>query len=184
MGATARAMHAQAMTAADDGLAAVEPAPSVTVATANDSVATITELLVANGAPRERAAPVAAAVLKYSARESVDPLLVVGIIGVENAELRDRARSSKGATGVMQVMPGWKREIHDCGEDLHDVDVNVCFGTRILRQALDEAPTVSRALRLYNGCRRGPRCERYAGAVFHRAGRAILLSRARKEEGR
>jgi soluble lytic murein transglycosylase-like protein len=143
-----------------------------------DSVRAVARLLTANGAPEERAGPVAAAVLKYSRLNALDPLLVVGIIGVENATLVNAARSGRGATGVMQVMPLWKRTIQDCGQNLRDVDVNVCFGTRILRLALDSSKSLRRALHRYNGCLGGVKCDRYAGAVFNRAGRALLIARA------
>jgi len=162
----------------------VAAADGVTVSTAAldsailaDSVALISELLAANGAPAERAAPAAAAIMKYTRLRGLDPLLVVGIIGVENATLTPRSRSHVGATGVMQVMPLWKRYIRDCGDDLRNVDVNVCFGTRILRIALDETKSVRDALLRYNGCVRTPGCQSYASAVFSRAGRAVLMSR-------
>lgn len=143
-----------------------------------DSLRLIAQLLVANGAPERRAGPVAAAVLKYARLRALDPLLVVGIIGVENAELVGRSRSRAGATGVMQVMPHWKRDIRDCGgDDLRDVHVNVCFATRVLRIALDASASVREALLRYNGCVRAPGCARYASAVFSQAGRAVLLSR-------
>ena len=143
----------------------------------DDSTQMIARLLVANGAPGGKAVPVAAAIMKYARLRDLDPLLIVGIIGVENAELKHDARSTHGATGVMQVMPRWKREIRGCGDDLHDVDVNVCFGTRILRMALDSTGSISKALLRYNGCRREERCG-YPSAVFSRAGRAVLLARA------
>lgn len=142
-----------------------------------DSVALITELLVANGATQARATPAAAAIMKYTRLRGLDPLLVVGIIGVENATLAPRSRSHVGASGVMQVMPFWKRYIRDCGDDLRNTDVNICFGTRILRIALDETKTVREALLRYNGCVRTPGCQAYASAVFSRAGRAVLMSR-------
>jgi soluble lytic murein transglycosylase-like protein len=142
-----------------------------------DSARTIARLLVANGAPDDKALPVAAAIMKYSRLRDLDPLLIVGIIGVENAELDEDARSSHGATGVMQVMPRWKRDIRSCGNDLRDVDVNVCFGTRILRMALDSTGSIRKALLRYNGCRRESKCK-YPSAVFSRAGRAVLLARA------
>ena len=142
-----------------------------------DSVRVIAELLAANGAPDHRARPAAAAIMKYSRLRALDPLLVVGIIGVENARLAPRARSGAGARGAMQVMPHWRKDIRDCGADLSDITVNICFGTRILRIALDETTSVRQALLRYNGCVRAPGCHTYASAVFSRAGQALLLSR-------
>ena len=143
-----------------------------------DSVELVARLLGANGAPADRAVPAAGAIMKYARIHRIDPLLLVGIIGVENATLTPRARSGVGAAGVMQVMPLWKQYIRDCGEDLRDVQVNVCFGTRILRIALNESKSVREALLRYNGCVRAPNCQAYASAVFSRAGRAVLLARA------
>ena len=146
-----------------------------------DSVGLIADLLSANGALRARALPAAAAIMKYARLRSLDPLLIVGIIGVENATLVPRARSRVGATGVMQVMPFWKKDIRDCGDDLWQVDVNVCFGTRILRIALDDSKTVREALLRYNGCVRSPNCHKYAAAVYSWAGRAVLMNRIAPE---
>jgi soluble lytic murein transglycosylase-like protein len=146
-----------------------------------DSVRLVTQLLTANGAPAERAAPAAAAIMKYARLHRLDPLLVVGIIGVENAALVPRARSRVGATGVMQVMPLWKRYITDCGDDLRRIEVNVCFGTRILRIALDETTSVRQALLRYNGCVRSPGCHAYPTSVFSWVGRALVLARAPDE---
>jgi soluble lytic murein transglycosylase-like protein len=162
---------------AGDGLATVDSARAAAPAASPDSVRLIARLLAANGAPFHRAQPAAHAILKYSRLRSLDPLLVVGIIGVENATLTPRARSGVGASGVMQVMPSWKRDIKDCGADLREVHTNVCFGTRILQLALRESTTVREALLRYNGCVRAPGCHRYAAAVFSQAGRAVVLSR-------
>lgn len=153
-----------------DSLAGAEPGTA-------DSVGVVARLLAANGAPHHRAAPTARAIMKYARQRSLDPLLIVGIIGVENAALVSRARSRVGAQGVMQVMPSWKRDIKECSGDLRDVYVNVCFGTRILQIALDASTSVREALLRYNGCVRTPGCHKYAAAVFSQAGRAVVLSR-------
>ncbi|HZF66536.1 MAG TPA: transglycosylase SLT domain-containing protein [Gemmatirosa sp.] len=142
-----------------------------------DSVRQVTRWLVANGAPEHRARPVARAVMTYSRMRGIDPLLVVGVIGVENAELVTRSRSRVGARGVMQVMPFWLKDIPQCGTDMHDVRVNVCLGTAVLRIALDASTSVREALLRYNGCVRTPGCSRYATAVFGRAGHAVLMTR-------
>ena len=162
--------------------AALAPIPDTTHALRDaaafaDSARLIANLLAANGAPRERAVPAATAIMKYARLRSLDPLLIVGIIGVENASLVSKARSKVGASGVMQVMPFWKKHIRDCGEDLRQVMVNVCFGTRILQIALNESKTVREALLRYNGCVRAPNCSKYAAAVFSAAGKAVLMSR-------
>jgi soluble lytic murein transglycosylase-like protein len=158
--------------------AATVAAPLVTDSAAlADSVRQVARWLVANGASEARARTVAAAVMHYARLRTLDPLLIVGIIGVENAALLPRARSRAGARGVMQVMPSWKRDIPDCGRDMHDVRVNVCLGTAVLRIALDASKTVREALLRYNGCVRAPGCNAYATAVFGRSGYALLMSR-------
>jgi soluble lytic murein transglycosylase-like protein len=156
-------------------------APRIEVATDSaalaDSVRQVARWLVANGASEARARTVAVAVMHYARLRTLDPLLIVGIIGVENAALVPRARSRAGARGVMQVMPSWKHDIPDCGRDMHDVRVNVCLGTAVLRIALDASKTVREALLRYNGCVRAPGCNAYATAVFGRSGYALLMSR-------
>lgn len=145
----------------------------------SEHVVAIARMLVANGAPRARAERVAPFIVRHARTQRLDPLLVVGIIGVENPELDIDAKSPGGrAVGVMQVSKGWKRDIRGCGSDLTDPDVNVCFGTRVLRIALDQTSTLSAALRRYNGCMHGVKCERYVRAVFRRAGRAALEGRS------
>lgn len=50
-----------------------------------------------------------------------------------------RAVSTAGARGMMQILPFWTRVnggalARKCGgTDLHNIDVNLCYGTRILR---------------------------------------------------
>ena len=168
------------------GAASPAPAPDTAhaardAATLADSARLIAKLLTANGAPRERAEPAATAIMKYARLRSLDPLLIVGIIGVENATLVAKSRSKVGASGVMQVMPFWKKHIRDCGDDLRQVMVNVCFGTRVLQIALSESKTVREALLRYNGCVRAPNCSKYAAAVFSAAGKAVLMSRLAME---
>ena len=177
---TARSSGAAAVTVPVLDTVPMVPAAAAPVAAPlpTDSVHLIAMLLTTNGASRERAVPAAAAIMKYARLHALDPLLVVGVIGVENASLKPRARSRVGARGVMQVMPSWRQDIRNCGDDLRLIQVNVCFGTRILRIALDESSSVREALLRYNGCVRTPGCHKYADAVFSWAGRALLLSRA------
>jgi soluble lytic murein transglycosylase-like protein len=77
----------------------------------------------------------------------------------------------------MQVMPSWKKDIRGCGNDMHDLRVNICLGTAVLRIALDASESVREALLRYNGCVRAKGCGVYATAVFGRAGYALLASR-------
>jgi soluble lytic murein transglycosylase-like protein len=168
---------ATAAAAADTTHLVPAAAPAADSTPPADSVRHVARLLVANGAPEHRATTVAAAVMKYARLRAIDPLLLVGVIGVENASLSPSARSRAGARGVMQVMPFWKKDIRGCGADMHDVNVNVCLGTAVLRIALDASRSVREALLRYNGCVRAPGCTKYATAVFGRAGHALLMTR-------
>jgi soluble lytic murein transglycosylase-like protein len=171
-----------ATAAAPDTARAATPSPHSEAAVADsaalvDSVRIIARWLVANGAPERRANGVAKLVMEFARLRALDPLLVVGVIGVENATLSPRARSRAGARGVMQVMPSWRKDIPGCGRDIHDLRVNVCLGTAVLRIALDASESVREALLRYNGCAHARGCAVYASAVFGRAGYALLASR-------
>lgn len=83
-------------------------------------------------------------VTHYAARHNLDPLLVQAIIRVES-RYNPSARSSKGALGLMQLMPDTARWISGhTGESLaddrslFDPDVNVRLGTAYLRELIDE----------------------------------------------
>jgi soluble lytic murein transglycosylase-like protein len=143
--------------------------------TAQDTIETLVSMLLVNGvkeeAKRERARSVAHAVKKYAARNGISPVLVVGVIAVENRELKPAIRNGSGAVGIMQVMPRWKRDIKDCGLNLRNIDTNICMGVRILKLSLTNRST-RKGLYRYNGCSRGEKsrtCRKYASAAFERA---------------
>lgn len=101
--------------------------------------------------------------------QGIPPALVVAIIQLES-EYNPAARSSAGATGLMQVMPAWPGVLrHRFGSDLTDATTNVRYGTWILRDALDDADGDTRgALLRYNGCRTGsntPTCFTYPDRI-------------------
>lgn len=118
---------------------------------------------------------IADALVDQARKENLDPVLLVGVLLTENAQLDPRARSSVSARGLMQVMP-----IHSgnwgCGsKDLFDVESNICHGVQILKQALHDAPNMRKALLRYNGCVRGrntPNCHTYDDKVLRHASRA------------
>ena len=127
--------------------------------------------LVRNGGSRFQAPRVATLLLLAAQRDDVDPRLLVGIVGVENPTLTPHARNPRsGATGLMQVMPLHVGRRDPCGTDLTDLGVNVCYGTRILRHAMQSTHDLRRALLRYNGCVRTPGCGRYFHDVLQRAG--------------
>jgi soluble lytic murein transglycosylase-like protein len=79
----------------------------------------------------------------------------------------------------MQVMPLWIGYWRGCGQNLYDIEANLCNGTRILawfmsRHGGDER----RALLGYNGCVRGtntPDCGKYPDKI------ASLRQQVRRE---
>ncbi|WKZ31888.1 MAG: lytic transglycosylase domain-containing protein [Thermodesulfobacteriota bacterium] len=72
------------------------------------------------------------ALLRYSSRYGLEPGLVAAIIKVESSG-NPFAVSSKGAQGLMQVMPFWKKELGVHGT-LFDIDNNINAGCRILAE--------------------------------------------------
>jgi hypothetical protein len=70
-----------------------------------------------------------------SARHDVDPRLVKAVIQVESS-FQPRARSSKGAMGLMQLMPATARRYQ--ARDVFDPRVNIETGARHLRTLLRE----------------------------------------------
>jgi soluble lytic murein transglycosylase-like protein len=71
---------------------------------------------------------------RHSASARLDPKLVQAVIQVESG-YNARARSNKGAMGLMQLMPGTAREL--AVSNPYDASQNVLGGTSYLRQLLD-----------------------------------------------
>lgn len=97
-------------------------------------------------------------VLKYSEMYDVDPNLVLAIIKVES-KFKSDALSSKGAIGLMQIMPStgvWaseKMKIEGFEEnDLYDYDTNIHIGTWYISSLIDEFDgDIRNAVASYNG---------------------------------
>jgi soluble lytic murein transglycosylase-like protein len=84
------------------------------------------------------------AILRYSNKYSLDPLLVTAVIEVESAA-RPWARSPSGALGLMQVMPYMIRPMGLAG-NASTVEANIEAGCRILAgniRRLGEADGIS-----------------------------------------
>lgn len=94
-----------------------------------------------------------------AAEMSLDPKLVEAVAWRES-RFRQSARSKRGATGVMQLMPGTAR---DLGVDATDMVQNVRGGALYLRQMLSQfGGDVRLALAAYNA---GPGAVRKHGGV-------------------
>lgn len=101
---------------------------------------------------------------RHSADQSLDPKLVQAVIQVESG-YNHRARSHKGAIGLMQLMPSTASQLRV--DDPYDPDENVRGGTRYLRHLIDRFPgRLDLAVAAYNA---GPGAvERYNGIPPYR----------------
>ena len=82
-----------------------------------------------------------------AAKYNVDPKLVRAV-AIAESDLNQSAISSKGAIGVMQLMPETARSL---GVDPYDVQQNIDGGTRYLKQLLDSFNgDVQKAIAAYN----------------------------------
>ena len=124
---------------------------------------------------------VATALVREGRRANVQPDILLAVMLVENPWINPAARSSVGARGLMQVMPGHRGQWRACPNSLEDIESNICYGAQIFRSYVrEEHGRVEAALLRYNGCVHGtntPNCREYPSAVFARAGRATLLAR-------
>jgi soluble lytic murein transglycosylase len=104
------------------------------------------------------------AIDRHSEAQSLDPKLVRAMIQVESG-YNHRARSQKGAMGLMQLMPGTASLYRV--ENPYDPDENVRGGTRYLRYLVDKFPgRLDLAVAAYNA---GPAAvQRYGGVPPYR----------------
>lgn len=93
-------------------------------------------------------------VAREARRADVPVSLALAVSHVENWTGDSMAVSSRGAVGLMQVLPRyWQHEFEEecgCGS-LFIRQRNACVGVRVLRHYLDKQPTVDKALRAYHG---------------------------------
>jgi soluble lytic murein transglycosylase-like protein len=84
---------------------------------------------------------------KVAKEQHVDAKLVRAVIQVESA-YNERARSPKGAMGLMQLMPATARQY--AVADPYDPTSNIEAGIKHLKSLLDRLPSVNLALAAYN----------------------------------
>jgi hypothetical protein len=96
---------------------------------------------------QDPAAPYAGMIERSAAREGLDPRLVRAVIQVESA-YQARARSPKGASGLMQLMPETARRYAVANP--YDARANISAGTRHLKMLLDRYAQLPLALAAYN----------------------------------
>ena len=94
---------------------------------------------------------------RVASEKGVDPALVRAVIQVESG-YQSRARSRKGAVGLMQVMPATGRQYGIT--NLYDPHANIRAGVTHLRRLLDKFP-LALALAAYNAGEAA--VERFAG---------------------
>ncbi|HEX3129755.1 MAG TPA: lytic transglycosylase domain-containing protein [Thermoanaerobaculia bacterium] len=104
------------------------------------------------------------AIDRHAQAQSLDPKLVRAVVQVESG-YNHRARSQKGAMGLMQLMPA-TASLYSV-EDPYDPDENVRGGTRYLRYLVDRFPgRLDLAVAAYNA---GPAAvDRYGGVPPYR----------------
>ena len=104
------------------------------------------------------------AIDRHAEAQSLDPKLVRAVIQVESG-YNQKARSHKGAMGLMQLMPGTASQLKV--QNPYDPYENVGGGTRYLRHLMDRFPgRVDLAVAAYNA---GPGAvERYNGIPPYR----------------
>ena len=89
----------------------------------------------------------AEAIDRHALELDLEPRLVQALVQVESGYNR-KARSNKGAIGLMQLMPGTASDL--AVADPWDADQNLRGGTRYLRQMLDRFGGLELALAAYN----------------------------------
>jgi soluble lytic murein transglycosylase-like protein len=84
-----------------------------------------------------------------AARNGLDPLLVIAVIGIES-RFNPIAQSDGGAVGLMQVMP-FHGDKFGAVDSILDPRVNIQIGAAVLRDSIRRGGTEIAGLQLYNG---------------------------------
>lgn len=111
----------------------------------------------------------AEAIDRHAIARDLEPRLVQALVQVESGYNR-KARSNKGAIGLMQLMPGTASDLSVA--DPWDTDQNLRGGTSYLRQMIDRFGGLELALAAYNA---GPEAvTKYGGIPPYEETRAYV----------
>lgn len=95
-------------------------------------------------------------ILKYSEEFNLNPEFVAAVIFSESG-FNEKALSSRGAMGLMQLLPSTASEIASklnytefSEEDLYNPDINILFGCYYLRYLFNRYPNKEVVLAAYN----------------------------------
>ncbi len=135
----------------------------------------ITGLLRAAGVSAPLAQEIARWLMVYCRHFRIPPDVALAVMFVESGFDRF-AVSNAGAQGLMQVMPFWREEIGDPGDNLFDVEVNIRYGCAIIRRYLDRYNSLDLALSAYNGSVGSRRYIRKVHAAMRRFGAIPALA--------
>ncbi|MFZ2960520.1 MAG: lytic transglycosylase domain-containing protein [Candidatus Ozemobacteraceae bacterium] len=126
----------------------------------NEIPASLLESLTPDSDPTGFLTQIAPLITSHAAKNNLDPALVRRIIEVES-DFNPRAVSSKGAMGLMQLMPDTAKELGV--KNPFDPEQNISAGTRYLAQLLQSnGGNLKRALASYNA---GPGVVRQYGGI-------------------
>ena len=115
---------------------------------AEPSVASVVEQAVAAIDPALlQQTPYGEIIAAMSEAHGINPMLVRALIQVES-NYRPKARSHKGAMGLMQLMPSTAREYNV--RNPYDPKANIAAGVKHLKSLLDRLGAVDLALAAYN----------------------------------
>lgn len=101
---------------------------------------------------------------RAAARRGLDPVLLLAMIAVESG-FNQRAVSTAGAKGLMQIIPEFHPDKFDRPEAVFDPEHNVAAGARILKEYLLKHGDIEAALQRYAGASADPQLL-YANRIY------------------
>lgn len=145
-----------------------------------DEVRPLEEVILRYRNDERLARRIATALVREGHRAGLAPDILLAVMLVENPWINPSARSSVGARGLMQVMPGHRGQWKACPNSLDDIESNICYGAQIFRDYLRQTGNIETALLRYNGCVKGtntPNCHLYPQMVFSRVAKPASIRR-------